>query len=280
MAYLSSTQNSEGFGDIVAYEMPDEQQEDEIIEEELVVEEIKEETTPKDSVVRVLEEDFKVQRPPVISKIAITFQILDKRTEARIDAQVTFNWNNKEVAVNTGTLGTEDNKFVLNFDEGAEVKTKIEAQGFLIYEETFVAAARASAEISDSTKISAETFYLTPEEVGTVVKIENVLFNRASSQFSNPIAAKKEIDELINLMKANPGMAIRLEGHTDNRGYPKLLVELSEERVKTVRRYMITRGISGSRIDFIGYGGNKPLLDDDSPEAREINRRVEFVIIK
>ncbi len=278
LAYFSSTQNSEGFGDIVSYKMP---------ENEVIMVEASQETEKSDT--SSDEANFEWASPlsdpdpqlkPVVSKIAITFQVLDKRTEAPIDAQVTFNWANKEVGVNTGSLGTENNKFVLNFDEGAEVTTKIEAEGFLNYEEIFVAAAGTGAEVNDTTKYSAETFLLTPEDVGTVEQIDNVLFNRASASFSDPRVAQREIDKLIRLMKANRGMAIRLEGHTDNRGNAKLLKELSEERVKTVRRYMITRGISGSRIDFIGYGGEKPLMTDDSAEAREKNRRVEFAIIR
>ena len=107
-----------------------------------------------------------------------------------------------------------------------------------------------------------------------------MLFNRASATFANPEVAAREIDKLIELMEANPGMEIRLEGHTDSRGDAKLLKELSEERVKAVRRYMISKGISGDRIQFVGFGGEQPLTDNDSTEGRELNRRVEFVIIK
>lgn len=285
LAYFSTTQNSEGFGDIVSYKMPEEEvilveAEQETAQE---VENTREETA--DSTKAEAEVISPIANPdaqlkPEVSKIAITFQVLDKRTEAPVEAQVTFRWANKEVGVNTATLGTENNKFVLNFDEGAEVTASINAPGFLNYEEVFVAAAGSDASVKDDTKYTAETFLLTPEDVGTVEQIDNVLFNRASASFSEPRVAQREVDKLIRLMKSNPGMAIRLEGHTDNRGNAKLLKELSEERVKTVRRYMITRGISGSRIEFVGYGGEKPLMTDDSAEAREKNRRVEFVIIR
>jgi len=283
LAYFSSTQNSEGFGDIAAWEVPQEVTDEIIAEIEDAPSEVPEDTA--DSTTAEAEVISPIANPdaqlkPVVSKIAITFQVLDKRTEAPVEAQVTFRWANKEVGVNTATLGTENNKFVLNFDEGAEVTASINAPGFLNYEEVFVAAAGSEASVKDDTKYTAETFLLTPEDVGTVEQIENVLFNRASASFSEPRVAQREVDKLIRLMKSNPGMAIRLEGHTDNRGNAKLLKELSEERVKTVRRYMITRGISGSRIEFVGYGGEKPLMNDDSAEAREKNRRVEFVIIR
>ncbi len=288
LAYLSTTQNSEGFGDIVSYKLPEDEvilveatEENDTIDEAVAEEENEsEEAASSEIETETLEQVEEPQLPPVVSKIAITFQILDKRTDAPVEAQVVFRWGNKEVGVNTATLGTDNNKFVLNFDEGAEVTASIEAAGFLKYEEVFVAVAGTEAQIVNDAKQTAETFYLTAEEVGTVAEIENVLFNRASASFAEERVAKREIDKLIRLMKSNPGMAIRLEGHTDNRGNAKLLKELSEERVKTVRRYMITRGISGSRIDFIGYGGEKPLLTEDSAEAREKNRRVEFVIIR
>ena len=112
------------------------------------------------------------------------------------------------------------------------------------------------------------------------MKIENVLFMRANASFSNPELAEGEINKLVELMKNNPQMQIRLEGHTDNRGDARTLKSLSKERVNTVRKYMVSQGIDESRIDIIGYGGEKPIAANDTPTSREINRRVEFVIIK
>lgn len=263
MAYLSSTQNSEGFGDIVAQTIDLEQPAE---RDTLSV------TEPEPEIPITIEE-------PQPIMVVMTFQVKDERTEELVDAKVVLKYEGKEVVVNTSEVDSEERKFIVTFQEGTDVEVNIEAKGYLKYQETFKASSSPETGGKDLGD-GVESFLLIREEVGTKVEIENVLFNRASATFANPQVATKQIDKLIELMDANPGMAIRLEGHTDNRGDAKLLKELSEERVKAVRRYMISRGISGDRIEFVGFGGEKPLTDNDSTEGREINRRVEFVIIK
>lgn len=264
IAFFSSTQNSEGFGDLFGFPISreiEEKSDTMIIEEE--VEPII--TTPV----------VKVSKPVV----AMTFQVLDKRTEKPVDAKVLLTYAEKEVEIKTSEIDSEIKKFMVTFEEGVDVNVNIEADGYLKYQEIFKASATPQT-IDEGLGGGVENFMLTPEEVGTKVEIENILFNRANFTFAEPDVAKKQIDEVITLMTANPGMAIRLEGHTDNRGNAKLLKELSEKRVKTVRDYMISRGISANRIEYIGYGGEKPITDNTNVEGREVNRRVEFVIIK
>lgn len=263
MALFSSTQDSEGFGDIFMFPLSEAQKNLQASEEELAVTET-------------------INRQPVEKKsvIVMTFQVLNKRTEESVDAVVNMNFGEREVKINTAELGSDNDLFVMSLEEGDSVNVKINADGFLNYEETFVADAGVQSLDNEMGDSGVETFYLTPEEVGTKVKIENVLFNRASASFANPEVASKQLDEIVVMMKSNPGMAIRLEGHTDNRGQAELLKELSEERVKTVRDYLLSKGIEADRVEYIGYGGEQPLTDNDSSSGREINRRVEFVIIR
>jgi len=304
VAYFSSTQNSEGFGDIFAYSMadgipeaeaievtvpvdqPEEEKTEEVVEkkgEENTGEEKSEEVVAKgkkeEAVIEKPKEEVKealaipIEAPK--KQILMIFEVLDNRTEAPIDADVVLTYNGQERTIKTADIASPSKHFELTLEEGTDLKVSIELGGYLKYQKLFKAG-EASANAANG----IERLLLTREEVGTTVEIENILFNRARASFANPEEATKQIDELIQLMKDNPGMAIRLEGHTDNRGDEKLLQELSEERVKTVRDYMLSKGIDGSRIDYVGYGGTKPLSDNKSPEGIEINRRVEFVIIK
>ncbi len=263
MAYFSSTQNSEGFGDI--FNFPLNQSEKALQQSEEVVIASNEPEKPE------------IQAKSII---VMTFQVLDKRTEKSIDAQVKMTYGDKEISINTADIDSNNHQFVMSLEEGAEVYVNIEADGFLKYQETFTADATVQGSGNEFEGSSVETFYLTPEEVGTKVKIENVLFNRAASSFTNPQAARQRLDDIVQMMISNPGMAIRLEGHTDNRGDAKLLKELSVERVKTVRDYILSKGIAAERVEYVGYGGEQPLTDNESATGREINRRVEFVIIR
>ena len=81
-------------------------------------------------------------------------------------------------------------------------------------------------------------------------------------------------------MKEHPNMEIQMNGHTDNQGNAKLNVELSENRVKAVKEYLVTRGIDPHRIKGKGYGGSKPIASNSSEATRRLNRRVEMVVLK
>src|SRR6187551_2847091 len=88
------------------------------------------------------------------------------------------------------------------------------------------------------------------------------------------------LDEVVQMMKENPKIEIQLEGHTDNVGSPKANLELSQDRVDAVKKYIVKKGISKGRIQTKAFGGSQPLGNEMTPEARTKNRRVEMRILK
>lgn len=121
-------------------------------------------------------------------------------------------------------------------------------------------------------------FSIQPVEVGVSVNLRSVLFEQ-----SKPILLKESYDELdmvVDFMKINPNVEIELRGHTDNRGLHDLNMKLSRERVNTVKEYIVSKGVEQKRITGKGFGGTRPIADNDVDETRALNRRVEFVIVK
>lgn len=115
---------------------------------------------------------------------------------------------------------------------------------------------------------------LVPLEVGQKILLRNVGFEQGKSEilgFSAP-----ELERLVVLLKQNPKMIIRLEGHTEAKGYQDWNLKLSEERVVAVKDYLISRGIKSTQLETKGYGGSQPLYSD---YQSEMNRRVEFEIL-
>ena len=119
---------------------------------------------------------------------------------------------------------------------------------------------------------------LQPALIGTVVTLSNVLFHQSSASLLSE--SFDELDMVANFLKLNPEIRIELSGHTDNRGDRTLNLRLSNERVKKVKGYLVSKGIEASRIQGKGYGGTKPVADNRTEEGRRLNRRVEFKIIK
>lgn len=121
-------------------------------------------------------------------------------------------------------------------------------------------------------------FKLQPIEVGATVNLKNVLFVVGKTTLLTE--SYDELNVVVDLLKNNPRIEIELAGHTDNRGDAKQNLKLSQSRVDKVKAYLVSKGIAGRRIKGKGYGGQRPIANSDSEESRKLNRRVEFTIVK
>lgn len=74
--------------------------------------------------------------------------------------------------------------------------------------------------------------------------------------------------------------AIVVEGHTDARGSDDINMELSEMRAKSVREYLVGRGVSSNSIEAVGYGETRPINPDTTREAYIVNRRTAFKVLE
>jgi type IX secretion system PorP/SprF family membrane protein len=91
---------------------------------------------------------------------------------------------------------------------------------------------------------------------------------------------KLYLDDLSNLMKLNPQLAIEVIGHADNLGSESANKKVSIQRAKAVEEYLISKNIDSKRIKAIGKGSKEPLAPNDSDANRAKNRRVEFAIYR
>lgn len=89
------------------------------------------------------------------------------------------------------------------------------------------------------------------------------------------------LDEVAKVLKDNPQLElVSVEGHTDSSGGAKINKKLSKGRAEAVRAYLVTAGIEEARLQASGFGPDRPLVENDTDEHREMNRRVEFNIVK
>jgi len=89
------------------------------------------------------------------------------------------------------------------------------------------------------------------------------------------------LDSVAAILKAQPDVKIRVEGHTDDRGKRAANVKLSENRAKSVRQYLIDKGgIAAERLEAQGFGPDRPIDNNRTAKGRAANRRVEFHIVK
>ncbi|MCL4120845.1 UNVERIFIED_CONTAM: hypothetical protein GTU68_022247 [Idotea baltica] len=85
------------------------------------------------------------------------------------------------------------------------------------------------------------------------------------------------INKIFQLMQKQSDLNFSVEGHTDSDGADASNMNLSKARGKTVMDKLISMGIDESRLKFNGFGESKPIDNNNSPEGKANNRRVEFV---
>jgi OmpA-OmpF porin, OOP family len=88
------------------------------------------------------------------------------------------------------------------------------------------------------------------------------------------------LQQVVDAVIKNGVKKLRIEGHTDNRGIKAQNKTLSEARAKAVTDYLTAQGIDKSRIESVGFGDEKPVAPNLTARGRELNRRVDFVIVE
>ncbi|MDN5200895.1 OmpA family protein [Fulvivirgaceae bacterium BMA10] len=87
------------------------------------------------------------------------------------------------------------------------------------------------------------------------------------------------INSIVQIMKDNPDVKFRIEGHTDSDGDDQYNLELSERRAESVKKAFIQEGIAENRMETKGWGESKPMDTNGTSEGKANNRRVEFISI-
>ncbi|WP_420575867.1 OmpA family protein [Ekhidna sp.] len=234
-AYYVSSQDSDGYGDIMKVKFR---------------EDIEEDTTtivaPEPVVIEPIEEN---QR--------ILLKVVDAKTDEVLPA---------ELLTESGKRIGANGLFEIDSLTGEEVEVK--SQGYL----------PKMIMLDEQLKTGENVISLSSIAKGNVITLDHVLFHRGTANMVE--GSEKELNLVVEVMNDNPDIKILLKGHTDNTGDPVKNVQLSEERVKTVKEYIILQGISPYRVSGRGYGGNQPLYSNETEETRKLNRRVEFEVVE
>jgi outer membrane protein OmpA-like peptidoglycan-associated protein len=116
------------------------------------------------------------------------------------------------------------------------------------------------------------------EARGLIVNLSDVLFD--FNQASLKPGAREKLSKLAGIMLAYPGTYhIEIEGHTDAVGTQDYNQKLSEDRAQSVSSYLLKEGLPSDRIVAVrGFGKLRPVATNDTPEGRQMNRRVELII--
>lgn len=115
-------------------------------------------------------------------------------------------------------------------------------------------------------------------ERGTVVTLGDVLFETDRAELKP--GATRSLDQLAEALRSDDRGSVAIEGHTDSTGSRNHNVDLSLRRAQSVQSYLVSHGVSPSRITVRGMGPDFPVADNTSTSGRLQNRRVEVIVQK
>lgn len=113
---------------------------------------------------------------------------------------------------------------------------------------------------------------------GLVVTLKNEVLFKLDSARILP-TGREAIEKIATYLAAHLDELVLIEGHTDDLGPADYNAVLSKRRAEAVRKALELQGITHGRITTIGYGESRPVVENDSPENRAKNRRVEITIM-
>ncbi|WP_299824980.1 OmpA family protein [uncultured Pontibacter sp.] len=136
--------------------------------------------------------------------------------------------------------------------------------------------------LNDTTSIT-QNFYIafvdtTARPAGTgKIAMQNIYYD--TDRYDLRPESIKELDNIVRIMKQNPGMNVSIEGHTDSRASESYNMTLGENRASAAYDYLVKQGISPKRLVTVSYGERRPAVSNDSPENMQLNRRTMFRVI-
>jgi OmpA-OmpF porin, OOP family len=113
---------------------------------------------------------------------------------------------------------------------------------------------------------------------GSNVVLNNIFFDVDKYELKEKSTV--ELEKIVRFLNENPNTRIQISGHTDNTGSADHNKELSRRRAAAVYNYLIKRGVSESRVRYQGYGADRPIADNATDEGRQLNRRIDFSILR
>ncbi len=118
------------------------------------------------------------------------------------------------------------------------------------------------------------------ERVGEGILItfdSGILFDHDSYALKSE--TRENLNELAPTLIKYDDTDLLVLGHTDNTGTDDYNLKLSDRRASSVSSYITTKGVTSTRIDEKGYGESDPIATNETAEGRQLNRRVEVVIV-
>jgi len=206
--------------------------------------------------------------------VMVTGNVYNKKTGLPLSASLVYETLPEGTVAGNGLSNPQDGAFkiVLPYDKNYLIRAT--ADKFFAQSENLNLDSLVKAGFLEIHK----DLYLVPIEIGQVVRLNNVFFD--FDKWNLRPESFIELNRVVDLLNENPKIAIEMSAHTDSFGSDDYNFKLSDNRARSVMEYILSKGIDPGRITSKGYGETKPVVENNTPENRQLNRRVEFTIVR
>ncbi len=199
--------------------------------------------------------------------------VRNKQTGQPIAASIELVNLNASTANNRIEKADENGEIMLCLPLRRNYAFNVSEQGFLFYSEVM-----QLADANTLTDPIVLDIQLEPIEVGALVDLYNIYYETDS--FAILPQSEPELQTLVDFLADNSKLKVEIQGHTDSSGNAAHNMILSEQRAKSVVDYLQDKGISISRLQYLGYGDTLPVASNETAEGRKQNRRTTIKIIE
>lgn len=206
--------------------------------------------------------------------VLVKGNVYNKKTNEPLSASLVYETLPDGAEAGSGISNPDDGAFniVLPYDKNYLIKAT--ADKFFAQSENLNLDSLVKAGYKEIHK----DLYLVPIEIGQVVRLNNVFFD--FDKWDLRAESHLELNRVVKLLEENPAIEIEMSAHTDSYGTEEYNFTLSDNRARSVMEYILSKGIATHRIRSQGYGETRHVAPNDTPENRQLNRRVEFTILK
>jgi len=188
---------------------------------------------------------------------------------------VTVSLRNECNKTTQSVVTTADGRYTFELDEGCDYT-------LMTFKPTYGTSTRTIKKRPKKSKPKLLAADVRMFSVGDVIKLDNIYYDL--DKFTIRADAARELDKLVATLRRESSLIIEVRSHTDSRGDAGYNRELSSRRAKSVANYLISKGISRSRISSRGMGESIPLNSCTdgvicTEEEHQRNRRTEFKVV-
>ena len=199
------------------------------------------------------EDIYFFEKPPL--KFALEGYVKDKETLSVVDSAV-IQLIGSDGTMFADTSDVNDGFFDFNLKSNTDYVFVVSKPGYF----------------NGKARFTTDTFYydhlfefeILLETYNKTFEIPNIEFEFGSKELT--ALAKHSLDSLTQVLNDNPNIVVELSAHTDMIGTEENNMQLSDERAKAVKNYLISKGILEGRLTTVGYGESRPIeIQEDHP---------------